>query len=303
MKDTRTPLFVALAANALNLALDALFIFGLGWGAAGAGLATSAAQLLSLGAMLAALHRRGCLRARDVLHLPSAAEMAPMVFAGATLSTRSIASTAAITVATGSVAGLGAAPLAAHEILRQVWMTCYLALGPLGICAQTLVAGALGAGDAAQARSIAGRLFQLALFWGGVASVGMFTLAPAYVRAVAPDPAVAGLAVGLFPLFAAFQPLEGLMVVGDSVLLGAQDHAHVARGMVVAAVCCVAALKATAGLGWGLLAVWGSLKVLSTGRLVNSLARLRSPGSPLADEGGGLAVEAVEVEEGGTGKL
>ena len=38
--------------------------------------------------------RRGCLRARDVLHLPSAAEMAPMVFAGATLSTRSIASTA-----------------------------------------------------------------------------------------------------------------------------------------------------------------------------------------------------------------
>ena len=93
------------------------------------------------------------------------------------------------------------------------------------------------------------------------------------------------------------------MVVGDSVLLGAQDHAHVARGMVVAAVCCVTALKATAGLGWGLLAVWGSLKVLSTGRLVNSLARLRSPGSPLADEGGGLAVEAVEVEEGGKGKL
>ena len=254
--------------------------------------------------MLAALRRRGCLRARDVLHLPSAAEMAPMVFAGATLSTRSIASTAAITVATGSVAGLGAAPLAAHEILRQVWMTCYLALGPLGICAQTLVAGALGAGDAAQARSVAARLFQLALFWGGVASVGMFTLAPAYVRAVAPDAAVAGLAAALFPLFAAFQPLEGLMVVGDSVLLGAEDHAHVARGMVVAAVCCVAALKATAGLGWGLLAVWGSLKVLSTGRLVNSLARLRSPGSPLADGAAGLAlIEEEAVEEGGKGEL
>ena len=71
-----------------------------------------------------------------------------------------------------------------------------------------------------------------------------------------------------------------------------------------AAVCCVAALKATAGLGWGLLAVWGSLKVLSTGRLVNSLARLRSPGSPLADGAAGLAlIEEEAGEEGGKGEL
>ena len=104
-KDTRTPLFVALAANALNLALDALFIFGLGWGAAGAGLATSAAQLLSLGAMLAALRRRGCLRARDVLHLPSAAEMVVSVVRLTAALSESVSSVVMPTRASPSAAG------------------------------------------------------------------------------------------------------------------------------------------------------------------------------------------------------
>ncbi|MEL6615322.1 MAG: MATE family efflux transporter, partial [Bacteroidota bacterium] len=43
-RDTRTPLWVTLGLNAVNLALDPLLIFGLGWGLAGAAWATVIAQ-------------------------------------------------------------------------------------------------------------------------------------------------------------------------------------------------------------------------------------------------------------------
>lgn len=43
-QDTRTPLVVALGVNGVNLVLDPLLIFGLGWGIAGAAWATVVAQ-------------------------------------------------------------------------------------------------------------------------------------------------------------------------------------------------------------------------------------------------------------------
>jgi len=43
--DTRTPLVATLGCNALNLALDPLLIFALGWGVAGAAQATVLAEV------------------------------------------------------------------------------------------------------------------------------------------------------------------------------------------------------------------------------------------------------------------
>jgi MATE family multidrug resistance protein len=43
-QDTRIPLYVTLGLNGINLLLDPLFIFGFGWGIAGAAWATAAAQ-------------------------------------------------------------------------------------------------------------------------------------------------------------------------------------------------------------------------------------------------------------------
>src|SRR5690625_3634589 len=56
--DTRTPLVVATAGAAVNVALNALFIYGLGMGVAGSGLGTAVAQTL-LGVVLAVVVLRG----------------------------------------------------------------------------------------------------------------------------------------------------------------------------------------------------------------------------------------------------
>lgn len=56
--DARTPTLVLTASTALNIGLDALFIFGLGLGLRGAALATGSAQLFSLLAFIVLIARR-----------------------------------------------------------------------------------------------------------------------------------------------------------------------------------------------------------------------------------------------------
>jgi MATE family, multidrug efflux pump len=46
--DAKTPMYIMGAATVVNLSLDAVFIFGLGWGVRGAALATTGAQVFSL---------------------------------------------------------------------------------------------------------------------------------------------------------------------------------------------------------------------------------------------------------------
>ncbi len=58
LQDMRTPLAITLGANAVNLALDAALILGLGWGVAGAATATCAAEWAAASAYVALLWLR-----------------------------------------------------------------------------------------------------------------------------------------------------------------------------------------------------------------------------------------------------
>ena len=75
----RTPLLAALVSNILNLGLDFFFMFRLGWGVAGAALATSASQYLALGVMLYMLVRKGMLQPRDLRQVPGWREVLPLL--------------------------------------------------------------------------------------------------------------------------------------------------------------------------------------------------------------------------------
>ena len=47
LQDTKTPLLASIVANFVNLGLDLFLMFGLGWGVAGAAIATSVSQYIS----------------------------------------------------------------------------------------------------------------------------------------------------------------------------------------------------------------------------------------------------------------
>ena len=86
MQDMRTPLAVTLGANAVNLGLDAALILGLGWGVAGAAVATTTAEWGAAGAYLWLLWARrevlGGLRVPALLGPGALAEFTPFLRAG-----------------------------------------------------------------------------------------------------------------------------------------------------------------------------------------------------------------------------
>lgn len=75
----RTPLIAAVASNFVNLGLDCFLMFVLGWGVAGAGLATSVSQYASFGVMYYLMLKKGILRQQDMATVPGLAQVLPIL--------------------------------------------------------------------------------------------------------------------------------------------------------------------------------------------------------------------------------
>ena len=75
----RTPLISAVISNASNFCLDLLFMYPFGWGAVGAGLATSAAQYISAIVLVWLLIRQKRLFVRHLRTPPTWAESLPVL--------------------------------------------------------------------------------------------------------------------------------------------------------------------------------------------------------------------------------
>lgn len=75
----RTPLIAAVASNFVNLGLDCFLMFVLGWGVAGAALATSASQYASFAVMYYLMLRKGMLRQQDMAAVPGLAQVLPIL--------------------------------------------------------------------------------------------------------------------------------------------------------------------------------------------------------------------------------
>ena len=150
--------------------------------------------------------------------------------AGLSLSMRSVFSISILLYATTLVTGMGAAALAAHEILRQTWIfaiqcvtastLCQVCLSAyrhlsaefellpcvrrgftaFDIATQSLVASYMGRGEPGRAREVLLRVLQLGLAVGGVLALAMVLGSGAAPAVFTGDPAVVAIARRVFPL-------------------------------------------------------------------------------------------------------
>ena len=91
---------------------------------------------------------------------------------GRDLVVRTVAFQACFVSAAAVAARFGAAALAAHQVVLQLWSFLALVLDSLAIAAQALVGAALGAGDASLARAVARPVtLSSAIAAGGLAAV------------------------------------------------------------------------------------------------------------------------------------
>lgn len=294
--DTRTPFVVATAGAVLNVALNALLLYGLGLGIAGSGLGTALAQTLMAAALLTPLVRTA--RAAGVSLRPSGTGLGSSLGAGAPLLVRTVSLRAAILATVWAATSLGETPLAAHQVVSTVWGLAAFSLDALAVAAQALVGNALGAAAAAQETATAsppdsapdsarGRaaetdragtglhppldqagvdtVLRRCLSWG----VGAGAVLGAVVAAASPwlpllfttDAGVVAAARPALLVAASALPLAGAVFLYDGVLMGAGDGPYLARVGVLTLLpylptAYAVAHGAPAGGGAGLLWLW-----------------------------------------------
>ncbi|HEX8781176.1 MAG TPA: MATE family efflux transporter [Nocardioides sp.] len=284
LQDTRTPLAVAVAGNALNVVLNLLLVYGAGpvpaYGVAGSAAGSVIAQVLSAAALLAvvvrAARREGASLAPDLPGIRTAGRAGiALVVRTLTLRACLLVGTYAITLASrdpGSGIG-GEVGVATHQIAITLWSFLAFALDAIAIAAQAITGRHLGAGDVAATRAVTDRMVQWGVVSGIVTGLGLAALSPFLGALFTEDQAVRDLLVPVLLVAALGQPLAGVVFVLDGVLIGAGDGTYLAwAGLVVLLLYAPAALAA-AYSGLGIVGVWVAMQVVFMGARGIALVR------------------------------
>jgi putative MATE family efflux protein len=267
VQDTVRPLRYVVTGFGLSALLCPLLVYG--WlGLPRLELAGSAVANLA-GQWLAALLFGRALLAERVPLRPDRAVLRAQVVQGRDLVVRTLAFQACFVSATAVAARFGAAAVAAHQVVLQLWSFLALVLDSLAIAAQALVGAALGAGDAALARAVARRV----TVWSTIAAgtlAALFAAGSSVLPKLFTDDRSVLAAIGVPWWFLVAQlPFAGIVFALDGVLLGAGDAAFMRTATVVSAlVGFLPLIWLSLVFGWGLAGIWSGLSMFIVLRLI-----------------------------------
>jgi putative MATE family efflux protein len=263
VSDLRTPLVIVVVANAANVVLNVVFIYGLDWGLNGSAAATVVAQ-----AGMGAAFIRALLSAPADSRRPSLSRIRPLARIGREIFVRTTALYASFIVAGAVLARIGAASLAAHQIAFQLFVFLALVLDAIAIAGQVIVGRTLGAGDAGAAHAAARRMIEWAIVAGAAFGLAMLVLIDVVPRAFTSDEDVVERAQQIWVLFALMQPANGAVFALDGILIGAGDTRFLMYSMLVASVCVFIPIALLSlALDFGIVGVWVGLVALIAVRL------------------------------------
>lgn len=232
LQDMRTPLWIALGVNALNLVLDWLLIFGRGpipgMGVAGSALASTASQWLAALTGMILVARRlglsGSFSLRDVTRL---------LRAGGDLFVRTGLLTFFLAYTTRAATRAGADVGAAHQAIRQVYVFTSLALDAYATTVQSLVGFFIGR----DARVWAKRVVRVGVNWslwtGGVLGALMWLGRGGVSGFLIPDSAVS-VFTPAWAISALSQPISSLAFLTDGAHWGTGDYRYLRNAMIAA---------------------------------------------------------------------
>lgn len=219
--DMKTPLWIAVTVNAINLALDWPLVFGLGpipaFGIAGAAAASAASQWVGAVWAIGAVRRKiGVSRPFD-FH-----GTGPLLTIGGDLFLRTGLLTAFLVLTTRAATRIGAEAGAAHQAIRQVWQFTALFLDAFAVSGQSLIAWYVGGGRSAEARRVAGVVLIWSVITGAFLGVVMIAGQPLFERLLVP-PAALPLFGAAWWIAAVSQPLNGVSFGTDGIHWGTRD--------------------------------------------------------------------------------
>lgn len=274
LQDTKTPLYVAVAGFVANGALNAGLVYGAGLGIAGSAWGTVIAQC-GMAAVYLAVVLRGA-RKHGASLRPDAAGIRASAQAGVPLLVRTLSLRAVLLIATAVAARLGDADIAAHQIILSLWSLLAFALDAIAIAGQAIIGRYLGAGDTQGARDACRRMVEWGIAVGVVLGVLVVLTRPVFLPLFTSDSAVKDAALPALVIVALSQPISGIVFVLDGVLMGAGDGPYLAWAMLLTLAVFTPVALLVPVLGGGLTALWATMTLMMTVRMLTLWTRTRS---------------------------
>ncbi|TCN58261.1 putative MATE family efflux protein [Rhodococcus sp. SMB37] len=275
IQDTARPLRYVVLGLGLSAVLCPILVHGLlgapRWELVGSAVANVVGQFVAATLFVVALLRTG------VSRRPLRSVLVAQLQLGRDLIARSLAFQACFLSAAAVAARFGAAAVAGHQVVLQLWNFVTLALDSLAIAAQALVGAALGAKDTRGASRIAWRVTAWSVLFAMVLAVFFLvgrTLIPGLFTA---DDAVLDQIDVAWWFFIAIMPLAGVVFALDGVLLGAGDAAFLRNATLTAAlVGFLPLIWCSLAFDWGLAGIWTGLTVFIVFRMIAVVWRTRT---------------------------
>lgn len=233
-QDMRTPLYVAVGINLINVLLDWLLIFGVGpfptMGVAGAAVASTLSQWAGAVWVLAVVAKRIGLT-RDM----QGAGIAKLLKVGGDLFVRTGMVLLFLALCTRVANQAGADEGAAYQAIRQFFIFSALFLDAFAITGQSLVGYFLGACDRGQALRVARLVCVWSVGTGVAMCFAMLVGQEAVIWLLVPAEAVA-VFVPAWWVVALSQPVGSLSFATDGIHWGTGDFRYLRNAMIIASV-------------------------------------------------------------------
>lgn len=221
VKDTRSPMLIHLIANGLNVALNALLIYGLHLGVIGAAIATAVSRLAAGIGMALAFSRKEALRFPiPLLKKPDLPLLRRLCGVSLPMLGTSMTSCLGYIVFSRMVSGMGVTIFAAHSIAVAAEEIFYLPGFGLRAASSTLIGIAVGEGNARKFRDTRSLSLAATVLLMAISGVLLFFIAEPLMRVFTNDAEVVAMGARLLRIVAFSEPCFGLMVAWEGVGYG-----------------------------------------------------------------------------------
>ena len=246
------------------------------WGLVGSAYANVLGEVIVAICFLAALismwMRHGDARSMA----PRWSVIGPQLAMGRDLIARSLSFQVAFLSAAAVAGRMGPAPLAAHQVLLQLWNFLTLILDSVAIAAQALVGAALGAGSVSRARFVGRTVLKFSVGASGCLALALALGAKAIPGVFSSDCSILDAIETPWWLLIVLVLMGGVVFALDGVLLGAADVSFLRNATILSVVVgFIPLVWLSLVFHWGLVGVWCGLVAFILLRLLAVVWRYR----------------------------
>nr|MCR5269309.1 MATE family efflux transporter [Lachnospiraceae bacterium] len=218
--DTKTPMIINLCANALNVGLNALFIYGLQMGVTGAAVATALSTTVSGIWTLIVFLGKKQLRFERAQLLPDAKILKETAGIGLPVLATSFTSCMGYVIFAGMITGLGKVVFAAHSIAVTAEEFFYIPGYGLRGATQTLIGNSVGERDPKKLKSVCSVSILFTVLMMCVSGILLYFLSSPLMHFFTSSEEAAGIGAGVLKLVAFSEPFFGLQIVLEGICYG-----------------------------------------------------------------------------------